>query len=56
LRFELAKHGYPILGDMLYGAEKTWTNGIALRSFRLEFLSPEFEKWKLPRKLEIQKI
>jgi tRNA pseudouridine32 synthase/23S rRNA pseudouridine746 synthase len=38
LRFELAKHGFPILGDALYGASRPWPKGgIALRCVRLGF-------------------
>lgn len=38
LRFELAKHGYPILGDSLYGAKTPFhETSIALRSMTLNF-------------------
>jgi tRNA pseudouridine32 synthase / 23S rRNA pseudouridine746 synthase len=38
LRFELARHGHPILGDALYGAKRPWDGGgIALRCVRLGF-------------------
>ena len=38
LRFELADHGWPILGDVLYGAEpRAPESGIALRAVSLDF-------------------
>lgn len=37
LRYELARHGYPILGDVLYGARISWPQGIALRAVKLDF-------------------
>lgn len=36
LRFELSDHGWPILGDVLYGGPPT-EGGIALRAWRLNF-------------------
>lgn len=38
LRFELAKHGFPIVGDKLYGASHDFRNsaGIALRAIQLD--------------------
>ena len=42
LRFETARHGWPILGDELYGARRTFVPGaIALRCVRLAFLEAE---------------
>jgi len=43
LRFELAKRGYPILGDELYGSsqEVPISNAIALRATELDFLDCE---------------
>lgn len=37
LRFEMARHGFPILGDGLYGAKDAWGDegAIALRAVRL---------------------
>jgi 23S rRNA-/tRNA-specific pseudouridylate synthase len=38
LRYELAHRGFPIVGDSLYGAKKTFVTGaIALRCVRLSF-------------------
>lgn len=40
LRFELAKQGFPIAGDSLYGAKTAWSaGGVALRSVALEWPS-----------------
>ena len=39
LRYEMAKHGYPILGDSLYGSTAKWDHSgvIALRAVKLDF-------------------
>jgi tRNA pseudouridine32 synthase/23S rRNA pseudouridine746 synthase len=37
LRVHLAAHGYPVLGDALYGATASFPAGIALRAVRLDF-------------------
>lgn len=38
LRLELARHGFAILGDTLYGSDRPWAaGGIALRSVALDF-------------------
>lgn len=38
LRVELARHGFPIVGDVLYGAKSLWNeDGIALRHVHLDF-------------------
>lgn len=40
LRFDLSRHGFPILGDTLYGsAVKYSDNHIALRSYKIDFKS-----------------
>lgn len=40
LRFDLSRHGFPILGDKLYGSQVEWgSQAIALRSFRIDFSS-----------------
>jgi tRNA pseudouridine32 synthase / 23S rRNA pseudouridine746 synthase len=38
LRLEMSRHGYPIAGDVLYGASQVWPEGIALRAVEIEFL------------------
>lgn len=37
LRWELYRHGSPILGDRLYGSDQGWPEGVALRSLCLSF-------------------
>ena len=36
LRYELCKHGFSILGDVLYGGEQRNSKGIALRAVKLD--------------------
>ena len=50
LRFDLARHGFPILGDVLYGGEAIASpDMIYLRAHHLQFLNAEFyQRWKLP--------
>lgn len=40
IRVQLAKHGYPILGDRKYGSRREFPNGIALHSRLLEIVHP----------------
>lgn len=39
LRFDLSRHGFPIIGDKLYGSKLAWINenAIALRSYEIDF-------------------
>lgn len=38
LRYELSSHGFPIVGDELYGAQRTFSKpGIALRAVKIDF-------------------
>lgn len=55
LRYELSRHGFPIIGDELYGSKQQWTSaGIALRAHRLDFAQEaNAAKWDLPPSLEI---
>lgn len=56
LRYELFRHGHPILGDKLYGSkDETEGNlGIALRAFRLDFSKASHKNsFALPDLLEI---
>ena len=53
LRFDLARHGFPIVGDRLYGSTCVYgdaaANAIALRSIRLDFSGCEgHAKFELP--------
>src|SRR5690606_31119022 len=60
LRFEMAKHGFPILGDHLYGgsdaeaARAPTSEAIALRAVHLNFeeISPS-ERFGLPASVEV---
>ena len=58
LRFELYRHGHPIVGDELYSSSKIFSGtGIALRAFRIDFTRVlSKEKFLLPDFLEIKKI
>ncbi len=53
LRFEMAKHGFPIWGDTLYGALRPIQTGtIALRAVALDFSQcPKREDFQLPMTL-----
>lgn len=55
LRYELSRHGFPILGDALYGSrENIGPDRIALRSYLLDFsLIPGFRSWGLPERIEV---
>lgn len=49
LRFELAKHQCPILGDQLYGSTAPWNpTGIALRAIQIDFPTDFASRWSLP--------
>lgn len=51
LRVTLAKHGFPILGDALYGATRKFPrDGIALRAVKLAFPQNAFD---LPAAIEV---
>lgn len=48
LRFEMYKHGHPILGDKLYNSDREWNYpGIALRSISIQLHQPLFGFQKL---------
>lgn len=54
LRFELSRHGFPILGDHLYGSKAVWSeNKIALRSIILSLKNVNYKKFDLPEVLEV---
>ena len=57
LRFEMARHGVPIVGDQLYGGP-TWDKpGIALRSVELDFSQiPAEDRWGLPAQITAQSL
>lgn len=55
LRFDLSRHGFPILGDKLYGSEvELEKNKIALRSYKIDFSSaPGASTLGLPEQIEV---
>ncbi len=55
LRFELARQGFPIEGDALYGAMKPFVSGgVALRSVKLDFAAcPSAAEYGLPDALTV---
>lgn len=55
LRFELSRHGFPIIGDALYGSTvNADTDRIALRAWRLDFSAiPVAERFGLPEHIQI---
>ncbi len=58
LRFELFRHGMPIVGDVLYGStEKFFGSGIALRAFKIDFSNAiNREKFSLPESISSKKF
>lgn len=53
LRFEMSRHGYPILGDELYGSKANWPEGIALRAVELDFSGVK-DRGDLPERLAVK--
>jgi tRNA pseudouridine32 synthase/23S rRNA pseudouridine746 synthase len=56
LRYEMAKHGFPIDRDNLYGSDRPAESGqgIALRAFRLDFSRCDGrERFNLPAEIQI---
>ena len=54
LRVELARRGCPIHGDVLYGSQRTYGNGIALRAIALDFTgSVAAQALGLPEVIEV---
>lgn len=52
LRYDLSRHGFPIIGDILYGSHHPLDQEkILLASVELIFPSLELAKWSLPTKL-----
>lgn len=58
LRFELFRHGHPILGDTLYSSDTPFSEaGIALRAFKIDFRQTKnFKIFSLPEILEIRQF
>lgn len=57
LRYELFRHGHPIIGDVLYSSPKNLGEpGIALRAFKIDFTKAlDAKKFGLPEFIEISK-
>ncbi len=58
LRYELFRHGHPIVGDVLYSSPiKFKSEGIALRSYKINFKDAlDASLFNLPEILEIKKL
>ncbi len=57
LRFELARHDAPILGDSLYGSKQTWSEpGIALRAIQIDFPEDFANRWSLPPSIKTSRF
>lgn len=56
LRFDLSRHGFPIVGDKLYGSQKGWKkDAIALRSYKIDFSkAPDAKRLGLPETVELR--
>ncbi len=56
LRFELSRHGFPILGDQLYGSNvENRNSAIALRAIAVDLSAVGSERMSLPEKIEVDK-
>lgn len=56
LRFDLSRHGFPIVGDTLYGSKVSWKGpeSIALRSYRIDFSkAPGARELQLPEVIQL---
>ncbi|WP_413587158.1 RluA family pseudouridine synthase [Bdellovibrio sp. HCB274] len=56
LRFDLSRHGFPIVGDTLYGSKVPWTgkDAIALRAFKIDFSkAPGAQELQLPSVIQL---
>lgn len=57
LRFELARHEFPIWGDELYGSKASYIEeGIALRSVQMKFPADDAQRFGLPAILNVDGI
>lgn len=65
LRYEMSRHGFPILGDSLYGSRQKWWGSkniksdneerIALRAVKLDFLDKEAcSKLEIAERIEVE--
>lgn len=55
LRFDLSRHGFPIVGDKLYGSKVEWiADSIALRAYQIDFSkAPKADILGLPQVLKV---
>lgn len=55
LRLDLSRHGFPIVGDKLYGSQAPWAfQSIALRAYKIDFSNvPKGKSWGLPPQIEV---
>lgn len=55
LRFDLSRHGFPIVGDQLYGSKEVYADqAIALRAYLIDFShAPQAANLGLPEKIQI---
>lgn len=58
LRFDLSRHGFPILGDKLYGSDVDFgVDRIALRSYKIDFSNaPGASKLELPTDVKVASL
>ncbi len=58
LRFDLSRHGFPIVGDELYGSKVEFGScSIALRSYRIDFKNtPKAKTLGLPETFEVRSL
>ncbi|HWU42872.1 MAG TPA: hypothetical protein VN132_05510, partial [Bdellovibrio sp.] len=58
LRFDLSRHGFPILGDKLYGSNINFSaSAIALQSYEIDFKNaPGVSSLDLPEKIQISPL
>lgn len=58
LRFDLSRHGFPIVGDELYGSRDEWgSHSIALRSYRIDFINaPKAKSFGLSEIVEVSSL
>lgn len=55
LRLDMSRHGFPIVGDALYGSTVEWKpHTLALRAYKIDFVSiPVAQRAGLPELLEV---
>lgn len=58
LRYEMSRHGFPIVGDVLYGSKLDFGDDrIALEAFEIDFKNAKGrDKFQLPEKISLEKL